>query len=268
MSNRARENDMTIKDRIGQVWTGLVAYVALVIGAGLSITFNVVDVMEVRGAALDRWDILTAVAFPALVVLMVEMFVSRLWTGQPWPMQALRWGGTLSIGGIAMRVSWTHGHDFFINRGQAHDVANLGPLSIDLLAIMATALILSGRSASWSARAAARQAALDIPAPVATAEPMDSWLDRMEALAAEMDAPTSPAAPVDIQPISPPPALARSNEVKLESVPEDVALLIKEWGQADSEARPTAKDMAEILAGEFGRSSRTIRRWRAALGVN
>jgi hypothetical protein len=131
---------------ISRIWTGAVAYVALVLGAGLSITFNVVDVTEQRGPLLDRWDVLTAVAFPVLVVLMVEMFVSRLWVGQDWPMQALRWAGTVAIGGIAMRVSWTHGHDFFVSRGQTADVANLGPLSIDLLAIMATALILSGRT--------------------------------------------------------------------------------------------------------------------------
>jgi hypothetical protein len=136
-----------LKATLGRVWTAAVAYVALVIGAGLSITFNVVDVTSTRGVQVDRWDILTAVAFPVLVVLMVELFVSRLWVGTRWPMQVIRWAGTVSIGGIAMRVSWTHGHDFFLSRGQAADVANLGPIAVDLLAIMATALILSGRTA-------------------------------------------------------------------------------------------------------------------------
>lgn len=122
------------------------AYLALAIGAGLSITFNVVDTLDTRGAAVDRWDIVTAVAFPSIVVLMVEMFVSQRWTGQGRPMQVIRWTGTLTIGGIAMLVSWTHGHDFLSTRGQSPAVSIAGPLSIDLLAIMATALILSGRA--------------------------------------------------------------------------------------------------------------------------
>jgi hypothetical protein len=57
----------------------------------------------------------------------------------------LRWLGTLSIGGMAMRVSWVHLNDLMASRGQKADVAILGPLAIDCLAIMATALILAGR---------------------------------------------------------------------------------------------------------------------------
>lgn len=132
---------------IARIWTASVAYVALVLGAGLSITFNVVDTLDIRGPAVDRWDIVTAVAFPALVVLTVELFVSRRWP-RYWPMQVIRWAGCLAVGAIAMRVSWVHGHDFFLSRGQATDVAVMAPLAIDLLAIMATALILSGRTAA------------------------------------------------------------------------------------------------------------------------
>jgi hypothetical protein len=126
-------------------WTASIAYVALAVGAGLSIMYNVVDTMQVRGAELDIFDVITAVAAPAIVVLMVEMFVSRIWVGQPWHIQVVRWLATLAIGGVAMRTSWTHGHDFMASRGQAEDVAMLWPLAIDLLAIMATALILAGR---------------------------------------------------------------------------------------------------------------------------
>lgn len=130
---------------IGKLWTAGIAYVALAVGAGLSIMYNVVDTMTVRGAALDIWDVITAVAAPAIVLLMVEMFVSRIWIGQPWHIQIVRWLATVAIGGVAMRTSWTHGHDFMASRGQSADVATLWPLAIDLLAIMATALILAGR---------------------------------------------------------------------------------------------------------------------------
>lgn len=131
---------------IGKVWTAGIAYVALAVGAGLSIMYNVVDTMTVRGPALDIFDVITAVAAPAIVLLMVEMFVSRIWIGQPWHIQVIRWLATLAIGGVAMRTSWTHGHDFMAGRGQSPDVATLWPLAIDLLAIMATALILAGRT--------------------------------------------------------------------------------------------------------------------------
>lgn len=128
-----------------RIWTAAVAYIALAIGAGLSIAGNVADTFRTRGADVDTLDIVMAVSWPALVVLMVEMFVSARWTGQGKAMQALRWAGCLSIGAMAMRVSWVHLNDLMASRGQAADVATLGPLAIDALAIMATALILSGR---------------------------------------------------------------------------------------------------------------------------
>jgi hypothetical protein len=130
---------------LGKLWTDAVAYVALILGAGLSIAGNVADTYRSRGTATDLLDIVMAVAWPALVVLMVEIFVSPRWVGLSWPMQLLRWLGTLSIGGMAMRVSWVHLNDLMASRGQKADVAILGPLAIDCLAIMATALILAGR---------------------------------------------------------------------------------------------------------------------------
>lgn len=130
---------------LGNLWTNAVAYVALVIGSGLSIAGNVADTYRVRGVATDALDIVMAVSWPALVVLMVEMFVSRRWVGQGWPMQVIRWVGTIGIGGMAMRVSWVHLNDLMLSRGAATDTAVFGPLAIDALAIMATALILSGR---------------------------------------------------------------------------------------------------------------------------
>lgn len=130
---------------LGKLWTDAVAYVALILGAGLSIAGNVADTYRSRASAADLLDIVMAVAWPALVVLMVEIFVSPRWVGLSWPMQLLRWLGTLSIGGMAMRVSWVHLNDLMASRGQKVDVAILGPLAIDCLAIMATALILAGR---------------------------------------------------------------------------------------------------------------------------
>ncbi len=101
MSERA-SNPMGL---VARIWTDSVAYVALAIGAGLSIAGNVADTYRVRGQATDTLDIVMAVAWPALVLLMVEIFVSTRWIGLSAWMQALRWLGCLSIGVMAMRVN-------------------------------------------------------------------------------------------------------------------------------------------------------------------
>jgi hypothetical protein len=133
---------------LSRLWTGAIAYVSLLVGAGLSIMYNILDTRQVRGAAFDWADLVTAVAAPGIVVLMVELFVSRLWIGTHWYVQVIRWTAVTAIGSVAMRASWTHGHDWMASRGQAGDVATLWPLATDLLAILATALILAGRRGS------------------------------------------------------------------------------------------------------------------------
>lgn len=134
-----------MKATLSRLWTDSVAYVALLTGAGLSIAGNVVDVQRVRGASMDNLDVVMAVTFPALVVLMVEVFVNARWRGLAWYMQLLRWLGCAGVTAVAMRVSWVHLNDLMLSRGQTADVAILAPLAIDFLAIMATALILAGR---------------------------------------------------------------------------------------------------------------------------
>ena len=131
--------------RIGKFWTDAVAYIALTLGSGVSIAGNVADTYRTRGAATDGLDLFLAAFWPATVVLTVELFVNKRWLNLAWPMQVLRWTGCVAIGGMAMRVSWVHLNDLMASRGQKADVAILGPLAIDALAIMATALILAGR---------------------------------------------------------------------------------------------------------------------------
>lgn len=165
---------MTTKQKLGKIWTDSVAYVMLLVGAGLSILFNVVNTLAARGVLVDWVDWVVAIGAPSLVVGMVEMFVNDRWTGQPWYMQVLRWLGTLAIGGVAMRMSWTHGHALLLSRGQTSDVAVLFPLAIDFLAIMATALILSGRGHRGvsSVQAEPMGTVQDTPVDSVQAEPM------------------------------------------------------------------------------------------------
>lgn len=129
---------------IGKIWTGAVAYVSLLVGAGLSVAGNLADTYRTRGADIDNLDKIMAAAWPILVILAIEMFVSPRWSPKPM-FQVWRWIGCLAVGGMAMVVSWTHLHDLMSARGQLVVVAVLGPLAIDGMAIMATGLILSTR---------------------------------------------------------------------------------------------------------------------------
>lgn len=256
---------MSAKTRAGQVWTDSVAYVALLTGAGLSIAGNVANVLRTRGDAVDTLDIVLAVAFPALVVLMVEVFVSARWIGLKWPMQLLRWMGTLSIGAVAMRVSWTHLNELMSVRGQTADVATLGPLAIDFLAIMATALILAGRGQvakpadtvpvtvlpPYKSTVLAEHAIRQTPT---VADEVQSYLDR---LSAELDSTTTVAHPISPAPMS--------NAVRPESVPADAADLIMAWATADPAERPAVGQADQLVAAAMSREPRTARRWRKAL---
>ena len=130
--------------KIGKLWTGAVAYVSLLVGAGLSVAGNLADTYRTRGADVDGLDKVMAAGWPILVLLAIEMFVSPRWSPARL-FQVWRWLGCLGVGGMAMVVSWTHLHDLMASRGQLPAVTVLGPLAIDGMAVMATGLILSTR---------------------------------------------------------------------------------------------------------------------------
>lgn len=274
--------------KIGKFWTDSTAYLALVIGAGLSIAGNVADTYRTRGQDTDALDIVLAVAWPALVILMVEIFVSKRWVGLPWPMQVMRWFGTLAIGGMAMRVSWVHLNDLMVTRDQKADVATFGPLAIDLLAIMATALILAGRRtvatspdvdsalAKWvnpvqvasADPASAGHTAPDISAAIladtyaTVGDEAESYLARL-ANHPELDSTTTPAVPVlpgDLPQRKRPAVMTPEMDAEAGTF----ARIGREHGLP-------VGDIAELLGGYYGVSARTIRRrvwWPAATRVN
>lgn len=249
--------------RLGKFWTDAVAYVALAIGAGLSIAGNVADTFRTRGQDMDVLDIVMAVSWPALVILMVEIFVSTRWTGLEWPMQWLRWIGTLAIGGMAMRVSWVHLNDLMASRGQKADVAILGPLAIDALAIMATALILAGRR-TVATVSTVQAADMDTSAPVRTVA--DEASDYLARLSNTLDTTTTPAVPVV------PGKLPGRRQVAADPGPSraidaDEALTLAKTGASHSDY--TLGEISELIGGHYGVSGRTIRRqpwWPAVSG--
>ena len=266
--------------KLGQLWTDAVAYVMLLAGAGLSILFNVVNTLAVRGALVDWVDWVIAIGAPALVVGMVEMFVNARWQGQPWYMQLLRWLGTVGIGAVAMRASWTHGHALLLSRGQTGDVAVLFPLAIDFLAIMATALILSGRGhvlASTSVLEDSEDIWTDVdgtpedsmvvpdednedtlPEDIQAPDVLPSWMDGL----ADRTGPVSNVQAYALQDIprlstkvSTPPATGGG---RLTSAQQDEVRMLMEAGRKAGEYR--VGELRQLVAAWFGVNPKTIQR--------
>lgn len=189
-------------EKLSRIWSAGVAYVALIIGAGLSIAGNVADTYRTRGIATDVLDVILAGAAPLLVLLTIELFVSRLWSNKA-AFQALRWAGCLAIGVLAMGVSWVHLHDLLLSRGQLAAVAAFWPFAIDGMAIMATGLILSTRDRSarpspvpplpvMTSPGKSVLPGLLTPPPSAETETMNLW-ERISSEMNDGDAPVSPA---------------------------------------------------------------------------
>jgi hypothetical protein len=143
-------------NKLSTYWTGAVAYLSLLVGAGLSVAGNLADTYRVRGDLVDAVDIALAVGPPLATLLVAELFVSQ-WP-RAWSLQAVRWGGTITVGTLAMVVSWLHLSELLAARGQTALVAILWPLAIDGLAIMAMAKLLAMRGQVDSGHAAATPA--------------------------------------------------------------------------------------------------------------
>jgi hypothetical protein len=267
-------------EKLSKLWAGAIAYVALLVGAGLSVAGNVADTYRTRGGATDALDVILAGAWPVLVLLTIELFVSRRWSPER-GFQVLRWAGCLAIGSMAMMVSWVHLHDLLDSRGQIIPVATGGPLAIDGMAIMATGLLLSTRGLRRLATMATGTPVLtQANAPVAyfAGDVDEGWMADVEAehrerasrpgddlfarLEQELGGDSTAAVPVI--PVSGPPALARSNEVKPESVPATAVELFRAWLEAPATDRPTAGTMHALVAGAHEVSPRTARRWWTA----
>lgn len=277
---------------MSKVWAYGVAYTSLALGSGVSIAGNVADTYRISGPATDALDITLAAFWPAAVLLAIEMFVSTLWSKAP-GYQALRWIGSIGIGFMAMRVSWIHLNELLASRGQTADVATLGPLAIDGLAIMATALILSGRRAVSTVQDTAEPMAIVHKLPPMPYVPEDErrlasdladalpsmatvqwtqpaavppladdlsdaasfWTpERQAAYRAVATETATPAAPV---------VPGRARRLALEERVE--LLMLLEAGHRVGAYRTS--DVDTLLAAWYGVSTRTIRRARADAGI-
>lgn len=258
----------------GKVWSYGVAYISLAVGAGVSVAGNVADTHRIAadsGRTPDGLDIFIAGFWPAAVLLVIEMFVSRLWP-RTFGAQAIRWTASITFGFIAAYMSWIHLSDLLLSRAQPETVATLGPLAIDGLAIMATALILAARGhkvdngpgfmatvdtamdrflAKPDVPAARPLPPFDEQAPADTDESVwESLVDRLGGQEPTLPAPVSPA-PVGTPTVDKVPATARD--------------MIQTWMDTPVSERPSVTDMATLVGAAHGRSSKTVRRWRDAM---
>lgn len=277
--------------RLGKFWTSAVAYVSLLVGAGLSVAGNLADTYRIRGTLTDAVDIVLAVGPPIASLLVAELFVSA------WPrklsVQAIRWAGTISVGLLATVVSWLHINELLSARGQLTLVAILWPLAIDGLAIMAMAKILVTRGHVATATPLAIEAdghlvatghgqevAIDQLATVAMATEVATWPSLLEpmatpdvrtevAMAKDIDAMATLRADIDAWERGGDTAIGDAGQelaaeaqaflapVKTaSSVPDDARQVIESWDG------PT-EDLDAYLVDRFGKSTRTARRWRA-----
>ena len=219
-----------------------------------------------------------ASAWPILVLLAIHLFVNPRWSSEV-GFRIIRWGGVAGVGVLAMIVSWTHLHDLLATRGQGLLVSVSGPVAIDLMAIMATGLILSTRTrqldigtslvSTFVAEDIADVAediedtpwtdterivteaglSMDISAEAS------SWLDNLTRSVGSL----APVLPVSVSPAP--------RTVRPDSVPADAADMIFAWADT-TEDKPKGSDVDKLISADMGVSTKTVYRWRKALLPN
>lgn len=272
---------------LGKFWTGAVAYVSLLVGAGLSVAGNLADTYRIRGQATDAVDIVLAVGPPLATLLVAELFVSE-WP-RTWSVQSVRYVAMAVVGTLATVVSWLHINELLIARGQLPLVAILWPMAIDGLAIMAMAkiLVMRGHVASSHVATATRHELASLAEAVAsgqtggqfvaTAEDvatsqaalatskdidwdaeMAKWEQGVDMAIRDLGQDVASEAEQYVAKVTGHPLPKRPIPVS-QGVPAEAAELLRAWNPL---ALPSI-EVDELLAAYFGKSARTARRWRA-----
>jgi hypothetical protein len=269
--------------KLSTYWTGAVAYLSLLVGAGLSVAGNLADTYRIRGGLVDAVDIVLAIGPPLATLLVAELFVSQ-WP-RAWSLQAVRWGGTITVGTLAMVVSWLHLSELLAARGQTALVAILWPLAIDGLAIMAMAKLLAMRGHGQA-----------VATTLANGDVLSGPVDSVATVATEMDKPRS--ALRDVASMASGHEVTAADMTPFVATPTDWDAELAKWdtaidvaGQdvataAEAITRPVATvtgvpaeardlltawdpqalsgpEVDALLAEHFGKTARTARRWRS-----
>lgn len=230
------------------------ARVGLIFGVVASIAGNVANAFLTPTSVSILLRIPMALIWPIGLFIAVEVLVrNRKARGL---LARIGQAGLLTVTVPTAITSFLNLHALMVKAAEPGIAQLTGPIAIDGLMLGCTIMLLAARVPALAPRPLTVH--LDNSAATFT-NAVNGAMSYLDRLAAEVD-----AEPILATPVSGPPA-ARSNEVSADTVPEDMAKLIMAWHHADRDERPTLKDMSELLAGESGRSTRTVRRWRDAL---
>jgi hypothetical protein len=228
---------------------------------------------------------ISATIWPLTLLAVVEVLIHTPWM-RNWRDGLTKAVAVSLVGAMAAYISYFHlAHTL---SAYGYDVASryAGPLAIDAAMVMATLALNRVGHARRAALAPPVQVASVQPAPVQyvateadvaeseaafrgegipsyedVATEAQSYLDRLSTeLASEV-------APVSAVPVSPAPS---NNAVKAESVPDEAVSYLSAWliARQDGQDAPRPGEVDALLAGHFGITPRTVRRWRTALVPN
>jgi len=237
------------------------ARAGLIGGVLASVAGNIANACLTETSVSVLLRIPMAIVWPTALFVAVEVLVRN--RGVRGWLARIGQGALLTITVPTAITSFVNLHALMIKAGEPGIAQLTGPVAIDGLMLGCTIMMLAARVDTVAMDT--RPPAVDVMAEDQVATVADEASDWLAGLATRVDSTTTPAVPVTVRPVSGSPALARSNEIKPESVRKDVAVLIKAWDTADILERPSLKDMCELLSSSEGVSTRTIRRWRDAL---
>lgn len=252
------------------------ARAGLVFGVIASVAGNVSNACLTQSQASIILRVPLAVVWPVALFLAVEVLVrNRAARG---PLARIGQAGLLSVTVPTAITSFVNLHALMIKAGEPGMAQLTGPLAIDGLMLGCTVMMLAARvidmvatPMSTAMDMAMQTAHLEdtdnnlamdtYPEDMSVPDSIPSWMD---GLAGRVDTSTTPAVPVIPGPVSAPPALARSNEVKPESVPATAVELFQAWTATPKDERPKASVMWELVGAAHGKTGRTARRWYAS----
>lgn len=236
----------------------------LVAGVVASVAGNVANACLTESSVSVLLRVPMAVVWPMFLFIAVEVLV-RNRAVRGW-LARIGQAGLLTITVPTAITSFVNLHALMIKAGEPGIATTAGPVAIDGLMLGCTIMMLAARVVSVDTPDMTPHV-LDTPdMPAMTEQDIDRWVADIEAevdiwgrLSEDMSsAPTRPVPVVPNAPVSP-------AGPRLDNIPADAVSLIRAWDSADMSTRPAAPEARALLAAEFGRSDKTIKRWMSTV---
>lgn len=240
----------------------VVATSVLVLGIAASLAGNV-QAISLEDSTPSAGAYISAIVWPLFLFGSIELLIHTPWMQVR--RDALTKGATvILVAFVSLWESYWHLVHVLASYGYDSVGKHLGPLAVDAAMGLATLSLnrVGQMSRAIDVPATAPATTVTAPQPDVTETAVQGVGDEVEAWLAASGTMEDAA---EVRPISVPPALVRSNEIKPESVPESARLMFKIWANADETDRPTASSMYALVAGDHDVSPRTVRRWYTAV---